>query len=120
MREVARRLGRAASTISRELRRNAATRRGGLEYRATTAQWHAERSARRPRTGKLPSRPQVSIDTQAQTTCAVPGTIIPKRSRGIDFSEAPPYPPRGFRTPWDDWAVSGRFAGEPESPGARW
>src|SRR5271168_1939612 len=49
MREVARRLGRAASTISRELRRNAATRSGGLEYRATTAQWHAERAARRPK-----------------------------------------------------------------------
>jgi len=46
--EVARRLSRAASTISRELRRNAATRSGGLEYRATTAQWHAERAARRP------------------------------------------------------------------------
>src|SRR5580700_3479563 len=43
MQEVARRLGRVASTISRELRRNAATRSGGLEYRATTAQWHAER-----------------------------------------------------------------------------
>ena len=40
MQEVARRIGRAASTISRELRRNAATRSGGLEYRATTAQWH--------------------------------------------------------------------------------
>ena len=53
MREVARRLGRAASTISRELRRNAATRSGGLEYRATTAQWHAERSARRPKQAKL-------------------------------------------------------------------
>jgi len=53
MREVARRLGRAASTISRELRRNAATRTGGLEYRATTAQWHAERSARRSKQAKL-------------------------------------------------------------------
>jgi transposase-like protein len=49
MREVACRLGRAASTILRELRRNAATRSGGLEYRATTSQWHAERSARRPK-----------------------------------------------------------------------
>jgi len=45
VREVARRLGRAASTISRELRRNAATRGGNLDYRATTAQWHAERGA---------------------------------------------------------------------------
>ena len=53
MQEIGRRLGRSASTISRELRRNAATRSGGLEYRATTAQWHAERSARRPKPTKL-------------------------------------------------------------------
>ena len=51
--DVARRLGRAASTISREWRRNAATRSGDLEYRATTAQWHAERAARRPKRAKL-------------------------------------------------------------------
>lgn len=53
VREIARRLGRAPSTISRELRRNAATRAGGFEYRATTAQWHADRSARRPKRAKL-------------------------------------------------------------------
>jgi IS30 family transposase len=53
MQEIGRRLGRSASTISRELRRNAATRSGGLEYRATTAQWHADRSARRPKPTKL-------------------------------------------------------------------
>ena len=57
MQEVARRIGRAASTISRELRRNAATRGGGLEYRATTAQWHAERSGRRPKQAKLVLNP---------------------------------------------------------------
>lgn len=38
LREIARRLGRAASTISREVRRNSATRSGGFSYRATTAQ----------------------------------------------------------------------------------
>ena len=53
VREVARRLGRAASTVSRELRRNAATRSGNLDDRATTAQWHAERAARRPKPAKL-------------------------------------------------------------------
>ncbi len=53
VRKVARHLGRAAATISRELRRNAATRSGGLEYRATTAQRHAERAARRPKRAKL-------------------------------------------------------------------
>jgi IS30 family transposase len=53
VREIARRLGRAPSTLSRELRRNAATRSGGFEYRATTAQWHADRAARRPKPAKL-------------------------------------------------------------------
>jgi hypothetical protein len=38
VREIARQLGRSPSTISRELRRNAATRGGKLEYRATVAQ----------------------------------------------------------------------------------
>jgi IS30 family transposase len=53
MQEIARRLGRATSTISREFLRNVATRSGGFEYRATTAQWHAERAARRPKPAKL-------------------------------------------------------------------
>src|SRR5271170_2858173 len=53
VREIARRAARSPSTISRELRRNAATRGGWLEYRATTAQWHADRRARRPKVVKL-------------------------------------------------------------------
>jgi IS30 family transposase len=53
VREIARQLGRSPSTISRELRRNAATRGGGLEYRASTAQWHADRRAQRPKSAKL-------------------------------------------------------------------
>src|SRR5271166_5172418 len=53
VREIARRVGRSPSTISRELRRNAATRGGRLEYRATTAQWHADRRALRPKIAKL-------------------------------------------------------------------
>lgn len=53
VREIARRLGRDPSTISRELRRNAATRGGKLEYRASVAQWKAELMARRPKTAKL-------------------------------------------------------------------
>ena len=38
VREIARQLERSPSTVSRELRRNAATRGGGFEYRATAAQ----------------------------------------------------------------------------------
>ena len=53
VREIARRLGRAPSTISRELRRNAATRGGRLDYRAGIAQWKADLMARRPKTAKL-------------------------------------------------------------------
>jgi helix-turn-helix protein len=43
VRGIARRVGRSPSTISRELRRNASSRSYGTPYRATTAQWHAER-----------------------------------------------------------------------------
>src|SRR5919197_1692725 len=53
VREIARRLNRSASTISRELRRNASTRSHAAVYRATTAQWHAERRASRPKVSKL-------------------------------------------------------------------
>ena len=53
VREIARQLGRAPSTISRELRRNAATRGGKLDYRASVAQWKADLVAQRPRTAKL-------------------------------------------------------------------
>jgi IS30 family transposase len=52
-REIARQLGRSPSTISREVRRNAATRGGRLEYRATTAQWHADQRAKRPKVARL-------------------------------------------------------------------
>ena len=57
IRQIARTLSRSASTISRELRRNAATRSGRLEYRATTAQWHADRAASRPKCVKLVTNP---------------------------------------------------------------
>ncbi len=52
-REIARRLGRDPSTISRELRRNASTRTYRLDYKASLAQWHAERRGRRPKVAKL-------------------------------------------------------------------
>ncbi|WP_083898287.1 IS30 family transposase [Nocardia vinacea] len=53
VRQIAQALGRSPSTISRELRRNAATRGGKLDYRASVAQWKAELFARRPKTAKL-------------------------------------------------------------------
>ena len=53
VREIARRIGRDPGTISRELRRNAATRSGKHVYRALVAQWKAQQSAKRPKTAKL-------------------------------------------------------------------
>jgi IS30 family transposase len=89
VREIARHLGRAASTISRELRRNAATRGGGLEYRATTAQWHAERAARRPKRAKLATNPalrayvgdRLAGAVVAPGGAAVAGPAVPWRGR---------------------------------------
>ena len=77
VREIARQLGRSPSTISRELRRNAATRGGGLEYRATTAQWHADMRARRPKPAKLAVNPELRRYVQDRLSGAV------KRPDGI-------------------------------------
>jgi hypothetical protein len=51
--EIARRLRRSPSTISRELLRNASSRAYPPVYKASTAQWHAERRARRPKVAKM-------------------------------------------------------------------
>jgi IS30 family transposase len=53
VRAIARELHRDPGTISRELRRNAATRNGKIEYRATVAQWKAQTAAKRPKPSKL-------------------------------------------------------------------
>ena len=53
VRAIARRLERSPSTISREVTRNAATRGGRLEYRASVAQWKVELVAKRPKPAKL-------------------------------------------------------------------
>ena len=59
VREIASSLGRNPGTISRELRRNAATRSGRAEYRATVAQWKAQQAAKRPKAAKLVSNPRL-------------------------------------------------------------
>lgn len=57
VRAIARKLGRSPSTISREIRRNSATRSGEFDYRASAAQWHADRAARCPKISKLAVNP---------------------------------------------------------------
>ena len=84
LQEIGRRLGRSASTISREVRRNATTRSGGLDYRASVAQWHADRSARRPKAIKLAgnaalrSYVEEKLAGVVRTSCGspVPGPVV--------------------------------------------
>jgi len=79
VRAIARQIGRSASTVSRELRRNAATRSGGFEYRASTAQWHADRYARRPKPSKLSQNDDLRRyveDRLSGKVTAADGTLI--------------------------------------------
>jgi transposase, IS30 family len=57
VREIARRVGRDASTISRELARGCLRRRPRGRYKATVAQDRAEQRARRPKPSKLAGHP---------------------------------------------------------------
>jgi IS30 family transposase len=59
VRQIARKLNRSPSTVSRELRRNASTRGGTLTYRATVAQWHRDRRAARPKQAKMVTNPRL-------------------------------------------------------------
>ena len=80
VRDIARRRRRAPSTVSRELRRNAATRSGGLAYRASTAQWHSARRAKRPKIAKLAANDRLRSYVQdhlAGTMMAEDGTPVP-------------------------------------------
>ncbi|HYW91158.1 MAG TPA: IS30 family transposase [Gammaproteobacteria bacterium] len=89
VREIARRLGRSPSTVSRELRRNAATRAGTLAYRATVAQWKAERAGKRPKPAKLAGDERLRAYVQARLSGAVtdaegrpiPGPNVPWKGR---------------------------------------
>jgi IS30 family transposase len=80
VREIARRVERAPSTVSRELRRNASTRSNELAYRATTAQWHAERRACRPKIAKLAGNDRLRDyvqDRLAGTIARPDGEMVP-------------------------------------------
>lgn len=54
VRQIARAVGRDPWTISRELRGNAETRGGRLDYRASVAHWKADLVARRPECASTP------------------------------------------------------------------
>jgi len=72
VREIARLTGRSPSTISRELRRNGATHQGRLAYRASSAQWHADCRARRPKVATLVANEALRDYVQAPLGCGAP------------------------------------------------
>jgi IS30 family transposase len=79
VREIARVIGRDPGTVSRELRRNAATRGGKLDYRASVAQWKADIAAKRPKTAKLVVNPQLHDYVQERLSGQISrpdGTVI--------------------------------------------
>ena len=79
VREIARAIGRDPGTISRELRRNAATRIGSSGYRASVAQWKADMAAKRPKTAKLVANPRLHAYVQERLTGQISrpdGTVI--------------------------------------------
>jgi IS30 family transposase len=80
VREIARHVGRSPSTISRELRRNASTRSHSAMYRATTAHWHAERRASRPKVSKLAANDSLRAYVQDRLAGAITrpdGRLVP-------------------------------------------
>jgi len=80
VREIARTIGRDPGTVSRELRRNAATRGGKPVYRAVVAQWKAQQAAKRPKTAKLAGSERLREyvqDRLAGNVCRTDGTIVP-------------------------------------------
>lgn len=86
VRQIARAIGRDPSTVSRELRRNAATRGYTSEYRASVAQWKAELTAKRPKPAKLVTNPRLHAYVQQRLS----GQI----SRPDGSIVAGPQPPR--------------------------
>ena len=124
VREIAREIDRSPSTISRELRRNAATRGGKLEYRASVAQWKAELVARRPKTAKLAADDRLREYVQDRLAGKVrrpDGTVVagpaikPWKGRN-----KPRRQDRRWATAWSPEQISARLRVDfPDDPGMR-
>ncbi|MGL5826764.1 MAG: transposase, partial [Nocardioides sp.] len=105
VREIAREIGRDPGTVSRELRRNAATRGGRPVYRAVVAQWKAQQAAKRPKTAKLAGNDRLREYVQDRLAGNVrrpDGTIV---SGPPPPPWKPPPPPTGRPGPIDPHRV---------------
>ena len=113
VRDIARRLGRSPSTISRELRRNAATRSHTVTYRASTAQWHAERRASRPKVSKLAANDRLCDyvqDRLAGTVARPDGELVPGPRVRWSGRRHGPRADRLWARSWSPEQISNRLA----------
>lgn len=102
VRAIARQLGRHPCTIFRELRRNVARRHGAPEYRATTAQWHADQSARRPKAAKLAINPTLRDYVQDRLAGMI-AKVVWKGRRAVHRQS------RRWATAWSPEQISRRL-----------
>ena len=112
VREIAAALGRSPSTISRELRRNAATRSGKLEYRASVAQWKAELFAKRPKTAKLVENPRLRDYVQERLAGQISdpdGTEMGPATRAWTGRNKPHRADRQWARAWSPEQISNRL-----------
>ena len=113
VREIARQLGRDPGTISRELRRNAATRNGKQDYRALVAQWKAQQAAKRPKSAKLASNDELRRYVQERLAGQIRranGTIVvgPKAPAWKGLNK-PHRQDRRWATAWSPEQISNRL-----------
>lgn len=113
VREIACRIGRDPATISRELRRNAATRGGKPVYRALVAQWKAQQAAKRPKAAKLVGNDRLRVYVRERLAGSVrrpDGTIVtgPKTPvwKGLN---KPHRQDRRWSTAWSPEQISQRL-----------
>jgi IS30 family transposase len=112
IRAIGRLLDRHPSTISRELQRNAPHGHGASEYRATTAQWHADRSARRPKPAKLAVRSILRDyvqDRLAGMIARPDGTLLVGPKVVWKGRRAVHRQPRRWATAWSPEQISSRL-----------
>jgi IS30 family transposase len=113
VREIARRISRDPGTISRELRRNAATRSGKAEYRALVAQWKAQQAAKRPKPAKLAGNDRLRHYVQERLSGSVrrpDGSVVvgpePPPWKGLN---KPHRQDRRWSTAWSPEQISNRL-----------
>ena len=112
VRAIARELERDPGTISRELRRNAATRAGKPEYRATVAQWKAQTAARRPKPAKLAVNPRLQQYVQARLSGQLQrpdGTVAAGPATTWKGLNKPHRADRRWATAWSPEQISRRL-----------